>query len=69
MFVRFVHVLAWMNRFIDNCRLKRGESRGRILCTAEIEDAEITIIKLVQKNKQIGIQESTRTDLSDTTDV
>ena len=48
MFVRFVHVLAWMNRFIDNCRLKRGESRGRILCTAEIEDAEITIIKLTQ---------------------
>jgi len=31
MFVIFVHVLAWMNRFIDNCRLKRGKRRGDVV--------------------------------------
>ena len=48
-FVRLVRVLAWVNRFIDNCRLKRQERRGGTLCIAEIEDAEIMIIKNTQK--------------------
>lgn len=48
-FVRLVRVLAWVNRFIDNCRLERGERLEGTLCTAEIEDAEITIIKHAQK--------------------
>ena len=38
-----------MNRSIDNCRLKREERHWGTLCTAEIEDAEITIIKHAQK--------------------
>ena len=48
-FVRLVRVLAWVNRFIDNCRLKREKRRGGTLCTAEIEDAEIMIIKHAPK--------------------
>ena len=48
-FVRLVRVLAWVNRFIDNCRLKREERRGGTFCTAEIEDVEIMIIKHAQK--------------------
>ena len=48
-FVRLVHVLTWVNRFIDHCRLKREERRGGTLCTAEIEDVEIMIIKHAQK--------------------
>jgi hypothetical protein len=48
-FVRLVCVLTWVNRFIDNCRLKREERRGETLCTVEIEDVEIMIIKHSQK--------------------
>ena len=38
-----------MYKFIDNCRLKRKERHGGTLCTAEIEDSEIMIIKQAQK--------------------
>ena len=48
-FVRLVCVLTWVNRFIDNCRLKREERLGETLRTAEIEDVEIMIIKHSQK--------------------
>ena len=47
--VRLVCVLTWVNRFIDNGRLKREERLEEALCTAEIEDVEIMIIKHSQK--------------------
>lgn len=48
-YIRSVHILAWMQRFVNNCLQKKGPRFKDALTTQEIQLAELKLLKLVQR--------------------
>ena len=53
-------LIAWLKRFCDNCKVPLIQRKGGYLSSKELEDAEVLLIKIVQKEYFKDFEKDTR---------